>query len=181
MPKRWRLSPTGKAWLGLLLLLPVTWLIRENLVVVSTRSINHYLLWKSPTSPIRSGRLLLLPFDAFPIHSIGQNASDTQKQQWLAKIHGRLLVKRLGCMEPQRLSTTSDKHHTIYRCDSKVIAQTTGHSSQHFVFNGHLPLGQGFLIGDNPSSLDSRYLGLAELNQAQRVLTWWEFFFKWMR
>ena len=64
------------------------------------------------------------------------------------------IVKRVGCLAGDHLS---EKDGSFF-CNDKLIAKVQD-GMKHFAFNGTVPIGQYFLIGDNPKSYDSRYCG----------------------
>lgn len=159
-----------KVFMALAVLLPLVVWVSEHLVLVKTRSINHYVVWKSQ-QPLQQGRFVLFSLKDWPAASMNQRSMTTQEESWFNLIGSQLLVKRLGCFAGQQLTTVTDKQHSHYFCDSYQVTTAPAHPVHHFVFNGIVPESHGFVVGDHPQSLDSRYFGLVPLETAKRVLT----------
>jgi conjugal transfer pilin signal peptidase TrbI len=67
------------------------------------------------------------------------------------------IVKRVGCLAGDYLN---EKDGSFF-CNGELIAKAQG-DMKHFLFNGTVPSGKYFLIGDHPRSYDSRYFGFIE-------------------
>ena len=169
-PPGWRVSSDMKALVALAVLLPLLVWVIEHMVLVKTRSINHYLVWKSQ-QPLQRGRFVLFSLKDWPAASMNQRLMTAQEDAWFNRIGGQLLVKRLGCQAGKQLTTVTDKQHSHYFCDGDSVTTAPAHPEHHFVFNGIVPESHAFVVGDHPQSLDSRYFGLVPLETAKRVLT----------
>ena len=80
---------------------------------------------------------------------------------------GMVLTKRVGCKEGQVLET----HGYRVFCDGIFLGTALKFTNaanikiEQFIFNGEIPKGKLFLIGDNSYSYDSRYFGLINTSQ----------------
>ena len=80
---------------------------------------------------------------------------------------GMILTKRVGCKEGQKLET---KQLRVF-CDGVFLGSalkdvnSRNEVINQFVYNGEIPKGKIFLIGDNSFSYDSRYFGLVNTSQ----------------
>lgn len=159
-----------KASVALAVMIPLVVWVSEHLVLVKTRSINHFVVWKSQ-QPLQRGRFVLFFLNDWPAASMNQRLMTTQEESWFNRIGGQLLVKRLGCQAGQQLTTVTNQQQCHYLCDGDPVTTAHDHPEHHFVFNGIVPESHAFMVGDHPRSLDSRYFGLVPLDTAQRVLT----------
>lgn len=72
-------------------------------------------------------------------------------------------LKRLACKEGQDLQYRDRKFY----CNGHVIAETkdismSGKRLSAFAFNGTIPRGKLFVVGDSKDSYDSRYIGFLD-------------------
>lgn len=72
-------------------------------------------------------------------------------------------VKRVACTSGQRLSVSKEY---AYLCDGVLLGSgkavdSTGRQTTRFVYDGVVPKGKVFLMGDSVDSYDSRYYGFA--------------------
>lgn len=80
---------------------------------------------------------------------------------------GMSLVKRVGCKPGSILST---RNAMVY-CDGVFLGialrgvVSRAQEVKQFVFNGTVPEGKLFLVGDSADSYDSRYFGFVDTNQ----------------
>lgn len=168
--KGWHVSSAMKASVALAVMLPLVIWVCDHLVLVKTRSINHYLVWKSQ-QPLQRGRFVLFSLNDWPAASMNQRHVTAQEEAWFNLIGGQWLVKRLGCQAGQQLTTVTNQQQHHYLCDGDPVTTARFHPERHFVFNGIVPESHAFMVGDHPRSLDSRYFGLVPLETAKRVLT----------
>jgi conjugal transfer pilin signal peptidase TrbI len=80
------------------------------------------------------------------------------------------LVKRVGCVSGEHLRSDDNDN---YYCNSSYLGHArqstrTGQKLVPFRFNGIVPPGQLFLVGDHPDSYDSRYFGFVDRNRIQK-------------
>lgn len=85
---------------------------------------------------------------------------------------GRLVTKQIECVYPQKLTVDSD--HRFY-CDGSHLgtARTVTRAGKVlpvFMYEGQIPQGKAFVMGSHEDSFDSRYFGLVDLENAQRVV-----------
>lgn len=81
------------------------------------------------------------------------------------------LVKRLGCMEGERISQQGNDTY----CNGKLIARAMTHDSKgtplkKFTFSGVVPTGKAFAVGDTVNSYDSRYWGFIDISTTERLV-----------
>jgi len=70
------------------------------------------------------------------------------------------LLKMVGCAHGQRLRVTNSE----YYCDEKYLGHALDHDSKgrplpQFIYNGPVPAGNLFMVGNHPRSYDSKYFG----------------------
>lgn len=87
---------------------------------------------------------------------------------------GLKLVKRVACLAGHRLRITDG----AAECDGKYIGHIRHRSMEGtpltpFYFEGTVPEGQVFLLGDHFFSYDSRYFGPIPLSWLRGVLAFW--------
>lgn len=76
------------------------------------------------------------------------------------------IVKRIGCMPGEWLVGKDGR----FFCNGHYLGQARKGNHPHFVFDGTVPQGSVFLIGDKENSYDSRYFGLKPLADIETVL-----------
>ncbi|WP_429886026.1 S26 family signal peptidase [Geoalkalibacter halelectricus] len=71
------------------------------------------------------------------------------------------VIKRIGCVEGQRLVVVEREYFCegVWLGRAKEVSRK-GEPLTAFVFNGKIPAGEVFVVGDHPDSFDSRYFGL---------------------
>lgn len=74
------------------------------------------------------------------------------------------VMKILGCNERELLTVDADKK---FFCNGEYLVRAKdfslkGEPLQHFVFNGPVPKGFMFVMGQHKDSFDSRYFGFVE-------------------
>jgi signal peptidase I/conjugal transfer pilin signal peptidase TrbI len=74
------------------------------------------------------------------------------------------VMKILGCNEGELLTVDADKK---FFCNGEYLVRAKdfslkGEPLQHFVFNGPVPKGFMFVMGQHKDSFDSRYFGFVE-------------------
>jgi len=80
------------------------------------------------------------------------------------------LTKRIGCVGGELLSFANGGHY----CNGEWLGSvlkfgSDGRPLAPFVWNGVIPAGKVFLVGDDPRSFDSRYLGFFDQSQTIRL------------
>jgi type IV secretory pathway protease TraF len=126
----------------LLVAAAVAW-VAPRLDVVRTPSIRYTLMWIEG-GPGNKGDYVSVPVSSPFIH------------------HGlpSLLTKRIACVAGETLSFRDGQHF----CDGiwldRVLTRTSsGKPLAPWTWDGPVPPGKVFLLGDDPRSVDSRYLG----------------------
>ena len=151
---------TNGLWLKIILLaslfIPVH-VFMHNLVIVTTPSIEPKILWTLSGSPNKG------EFGLFEIANPLIADGSTHR-----------LTKMVGC-SPGELLHTKYPH---FFCEGKLIATAKTHSPDgrelpKFIFNGPIPLGKVFMLGQHENSFDSRYLGFIDLNSTTKLGVIW--------
>lgn len=78
------------------------------------------------------------------------------------------VIKRVACVEGEYLSVR-DKN---YYCGDDVLGvakdiSLKGEKLNKFIFNGYIPKGKIFVMGDHRDSFDSRYWGFLDIKDVQ--------------
>ena len=80
------------------------------------------------------------------------------------------MTKRIGCVGGELLSYERGQHY----CNGEWLGSVLKYGSDGrpltpFVWNGLIPAGKVYLVGDDPRSYDSRYLGFFDQSQTIRL------------
>jgi conjugal transfer pilin signal peptidase TrbI len=130
--------------------------IDTRLVFSESDSVRYRLFLKVSTPPA-PGDYVLVSKDALREEDIE-----------LIKKHGinniPSIVKKIGCSEGEILTVNTNLE---YYCGSEYLGQAKtktrkGFPLKPFIWNGPVPEGKVFIIGDNPYSYDSRYIGFVD-------------------
>lgn len=134
----------------------VAYYITQHLRVPLTHSLSKRVFWAigyDPNGNVRTGRYII--FD-----------------QFVPAPHSRVVrfIKRAGCTSGETLKVEKD----YYFCNGEYIGHAKrkslkGDPLTPFVFNGTVPEGVVFAIGDHPDSYDSRYVGFISHHRVQEV------------
>ena len=146
-----RLSARFLGCLALLCLsLAIGMTIPQRLTITKTDSVKYHLFWEIDRKALHIGDYVRLPlFDP----GVGCNPCS--------------IVKRIGCLPGDRLV----KEEMNFYCNGSFLGQCmTGKNIASFQFNGKVPMGKVFLVGDRDDSYDSRYFGFKSINDIETVL-----------
>jgi conjugal transfer pilin signal peptidase TrbI len=130
--------------------------ITGHILISQTESLNYKVFWKSSIWVDKSEKTL--------------KKGDYVLFEFAEDVY---YVKRIGCLPSQHLQ----KHDEAWFCDnSKLKDITITHSSsgqklKQFDFDGIIPEGKYFVIGDSQNSFDSRYWGFANIEKILYTLT----------
>lgn len=77
------------------------------------------------------------------------------------------MLKVIGCNEGDQLTVDAEKK---FYCNGEYLVRAKdislkGEPLQHFVFNGQIPKGVMFVMGQHKDSYDSRYFGFVDKNR----------------
>lgn len=135
----------------------VAWYLCQHIKVTLTNSLSKRVFWavkdQEKTRAIKTGMYII--FD-----------------QYVPKPESRVLtfIKKVGCSRGEHLKFDSES----YFCNEKYIGHAKrkslkGEPLTPFIFNGRIPEGMFFAVGDHPYSFDSRYVGLISRHRVKEV------------
>lgn len=133
--------------------------ISNHIMYSSTTSIKYKFFWLTSTAPGKDDYATFKYPESD--YLIKRNVNEP-------------FTKRVGCIA----SDTLEIRNSIYYCNGKYLGiqlkvDSVGNELPLFSFNGTIPEGKAFMVGDNPRSGDSRYFGLIDVNKAKKVLPLW--------
>ena len=143
--RNWRL------WLSITSLLVAGTLLPYKFSVTLTPSLKHRVYWLTRyPDRVEKGDYVLFQFRELSAR-MGMKKSDD-------------MMKILGCNEGDLLTVDSEKK---FYCNGEYLVRAKdislkGEPLQHFVFNGTIPKGFMFVMGQHKDSFDSRYFGFVE-------------------
>jgi len=146
--RNWRL------WLAITVLLVAGTLLPYKISVTLTPSLKHRIYWltRNPDRVVRGDYVLFR-------HKELSDRMGMKKTEDVMKI--------LGCNEGDLLTVDAEKK---FYCNGEYLVRAKdislkGEPLQHFVFNGQIPKGVMFVMGQHKDSYDSRYFGFVDKNR----------------
>ena len=143
--RNWRL------WLALTALLSAGTLLPYKFSVTLTPSLKHRVYWlvRNPERVVRGDYVLFR-------HRELTSRMGMKKSEDVLKI--------VGCNEGELLTVDGQKR---FYCNGDYLVRAKdvslkGEPLQHFAFNGPVPAGFMFVMGQHRDSYDSRYIGFVE-------------------
>jgi conjugal transfer pilin signal peptidase TrbI len=143
--RNWRL------WLAITCLLIAGTLLPYKFSVTLTPSLKHRVYWliRNPDKVVR-GDYVLFRYKELSAR-MGMKKSED-------------VMKILGCNEGDLLTVDAEKR---FYCNGEYLVRAKdlslkGERLQHFDFNGTLPKGVMFVMGQHKDSYDSRYFGFVD-------------------
>ena len=143
--RNWRL------WLAITSLLVAGTLLPYKISVTLTPSLKHRVYWlvRNPDRVERGDYVLFHHKEL--VMKVGMKKSEE-------------MLKVVGCDEGDLLTVDCQKR---FYCNGEYLVQAKefslkGEPLRHFVFNGPVPNGFMFVMGQHKDSYDSRYFGLVE-------------------
>ncbi|WP_050569762.1 S26 family signal peptidase [Dickeya sp. NCPPB 3274] len=135
-----------------LIFLGLTPFVSKQINIPLTGSVAPYVLWKTGEHNVRQNDYVLFMFS----HKLLPRPM--------------MLTKRIGCMPGQHLV----RRNQHFFCDDELIAivfefDSTGKKLPVFQYDGIIPAGKAFVVGDNEQSFDSRYWGFIPLDRVERL------------
>jgi len=133
----------------------IAWMASERVLITTTPSLSNRVFWRSldraKIASVKRGDFII--FDHLlpePKHEI------------------RSVIKRVGCGPGDNLAVKDD----YYFCNDQYIGLAKhktilGNPLTPFVYNGVIPQGVVFAVGDHRDSYDSRYWGFQEIKGIQ--------------
>ena len=81
------------------------------------------------------------------------------------------MAKRVACVSGEELRVRGRR----YFCDGAYLGKAKerslkGEPLNNFVFNGKIPAGKLFVLGDSKDSFDSRYLGFVKVDDVKAIV-----------
>jgi conjugal transfer pilin signal peptidase TrbI len=136
-----------------LLAFVVPWL-DSHLVAITTPSVKYRLAWLSDGPG-----------------SKGDYVNVNVTNAYIRGGHEQTLTKRMACVAGDTLTFDGSYHY----CNGVRLGQVLTMDSKHqrllaFVWNGQVPAGKVFVMGDHPNSFDSRYFGFLDIRSTRRVV-----------
>lgn len=152
MPKPLNLEFSNwRLWLAITVLLIAGTLIPYKISVTLTPSLKHRVYWliRNPDKVVRGDYVLFR-------HKELSARMGMKKSEDVMKI--------LGCNEGDLLTVDAEKK---FYCNGEYLVRAKdislkGEPLQHFVFNGTIPKGVMFVMGQHKDSYDSRYFGFVD-------------------
>lgn len=130
--------------------------VKPHLTIEPTRSTNHFLYWRMPanTTVSKGQYITFFQFDPYIIEIQVKHMKRPAIEP---------LLKRVACMEGESLKVD---HHDYY-CGDKYLGRArsktpSGRILSAFNYNGPVPKGKLFVIGDRDASFDSKYFGFID-------------------
>ncbi len=146
--RNWRL------WLAITVLLVAGTLLPNKFSVTLTPSLKHRIYWltRNPDKVVRGDYVL------FRYRELSDRMGMKMSED---------VMKILGCNEGELLTVDVEKK---FYCNGEYLVRAKdlslkGEPLQHFVFNGPVPKGVMFVMGQHKDSYDSRYFGFVDKNR----------------
>ncbi|MDD5105907.1 MAG: S26 family signal peptidase [Desulfuromonadaceae bacterium] len=155
MPKPLNLDfHNWRLWLAITCLIIAGTLIPYKFSVTLTPSLKHRIYWltRNPDKVVRGDYILFHHKELAA--KVGMKKSEE-------------MLKVIGCNEGDQLTVDAEKK---FYCNGEYLVRAKdislkGEPLQHFVFNGQIPKGVMFVMGQHKDSYDSRYFGFVEKNR----------------
>ena len=155
MPKPLNLDfHNWRLWLAITCLIVAGTLIPYKFSVTLTPSLKHRIYWltRNPDKVVRGDYVLFHHKELAA--KVGMKKSEE-------------MLKVIGCNEGDQLTVDAEKK---FYCNGEYMVRAKdislkGEPLQHFVFNGQIPKGVMFVMGQHKDSYDSRYFGFVEKNR----------------
>lgn len=155
MPKPLNLDfHNWRLWLAITCLIIAGTLIPYKFSVTLTPSLKHRIYWltRNPDKVVRGDYVLFHHKELAA--KVGMKKSEE-------------MLKVIGCNEGDQLTVDAEKK---FYCNGEYLVRAKdislkGEPLQHFVFNGQIPKGVMFVMGQHKDSYDSRYFGFVDKNR----------------
>jgi conjugal transfer pilin signal peptidase TrbI len=155
MPKPLNLDfHNWRLWLAIICLLVAGTLLPYKFSVTLTPSLKHRIYWltRNPDKVVRGDYVLFHHKELAA--KVGMKKSEE-------------MLKVIGCNEGDQLTVDAEKK---FYCNGEYMVRAKdislkGEPLQHFVFNGQIPKGVMFVMGQHKDSYDSRYFGFVDKNR----------------
>ena len=138
----------------LIVLLSIAGLLPAHISVTLTPSLNHrvfFLIFNPDRNSIKKGDYIMFDMSKETVRQF-TDKSDTDKT-----------LKIVGCVSESILKVVGKD----YYCDGEYLVKAkdvslAGQPVNNYVFNGTIPRGSLFVIGQHKDSFDSRYFGFVD-------------------
>ena len=155
MPKQLNLDfHNWRLWLAITCLIVAGTLLPYKFSVTLTPSLKHRIYWltRNPDKVVRGDYVLFHHKELAA--KVGMKKSEE-------------MLKVIGCNEGDQLTVDAEKK---FYCNGEYLVRAKdislkGEPLQHFVFNGQIPKGVMFVMGQHKDSFDSRYFGFVDKNR----------------
>lgn len=155
MPKPLNLDfHNWRLWMAITCLLVAGTLLPYKFSVTLTPSLKHRIYWltRNPDKVVRGDYVLFHHKELAA--KVGMKKSEE-------------MLKVIGCNEGDQLTVDAEKK---FYCNGEYLVRAKdislkGEPLQHFVFNGQIPKGVMFVMGQHKDSYDSRYFGFVDKNR----------------
>lgn len=155
MPKQLNLDFCNwRLWLAITCLVIAGTLLPYKISVTLTPSLKHRIYWLV-RSPDRVGKG---DYVLFKHRELTTRMGITKSEA---------VMKIVGCDEGEPLTVDADKK---FFCSGEYLVRAKdlslkGEPLQHFAFNGYVPKGFMYVVGQHKDSYDSRYMGFVDKNR----------------
>jgi len=141
-------------WAALLAVVTAMTFGRTRVVIPTTPSTRYHLLLESNVVPHKGDYVNVEIYD-----------TRIERDQPVT------LTKRIACEAGDRLTFAEGRHFCNGKYLGSVLERTSqGVALRAFKFDGPIPAGKVFLIGDHERSFDSRYFGLVNARALRRLI-----------
>lgn len=140
---------------SLMLVVLGVWYAMDYVIVVKSESIKYHVMLKALSNEVHVG-------DYVTFHIIDPIIDPENPA---------VLTKRVACLAGDRLEFDGIRHACNGKLLGAVLSETRkGAPLVPFRFNGVIPSGKMFVVGDHPRSYDSRYFGFIDRDRVRRVI-----------
>ena len=154
-----QVSNNRRLWIPIIAVVVAGTLIPRHIGIILTPSLDHRIFWLS-RNPQHVGR-------GDYVHFV-----DPELARKVGKPEIPNVFKRIRCDEGDILDVDAAK---CFFCNGEYMGMAKdysrkGEKMQYFAFNGKIPRGSMFVMGEHKDSYDSRYFGLVDKSRVRAKL-----------